>query len=38
LIEKTNHMLPLQDPEGLAGALADFARRHGVVEARAQKL
>jgi pimeloyl-ACP methyl ester carboxylesterase len=28
LIENTNHMLPLQDPEGLGRTVADFARRH----------
>lgn len=28
LIDNTNHMLPLQDPEGLGRTVADFARRH----------
>jgi pimeloyl-ACP methyl ester carboxylesterase len=28
LIENTNHMLPLQDAQGLGRAVADFARRH----------
>jgi pimeloyl-ACP methyl ester carboxylesterase len=30
LIENTNHMLPLQDPDGLGRTVADFARRHAV--------
>jgi pimeloyl-ACP methyl ester carboxylesterase len=28
LIENTNHLLPLQDPEALARTMADFAGRH----------
>jgi pimeloyl-ACP methyl ester carboxylesterase len=28
LINNTNHMLPLQDPEALGRTVADFARRH----------
>jgi pimeloyl-ACP methyl ester carboxylesterase len=30
LIEGTNHMLPLQDPDGLGQALASFVRRHPI--------
>jgi len=30
LIENTNHMMPLQDPDGLGRTVADFARRHAV--------
>ena len=30
LIENTNHMLPLQDPDGLGRVVADFARRHAI--------
>jgi pimeloyl-ACP methyl ester carboxylesterase len=30
LIEDTNHMLPLQDPDALAQALAGFIRRHPI--------
>jgi pimeloyl-ACP methyl ester carboxylesterase len=30
LLEGTNHMLPLQDPEALARTLADFMRRHPI--------
>jgi hypothetical protein len=30
LIEGTNHMLPLQDPDALHRALASFVRRHPI--------
>src|SRR5882672_4021344 len=30
LIEGTNHMLPLQDPDALGEALARFVRRHPI--------
>jgi pimeloyl-ACP methyl ester carboxylesterase len=32
LIENTNHMMPLQDPDGLGRTVADFARRHAISE------
>ena len=31
VIENTNHMMPLQDPDALGAALANFLRRHPIV-------